>query len=141
MLTVYHDSRTQPPISTCLQPWTLTLFMTGRPTSPRKIFLLQTVKLQQHNSRVAPPHHGTLVKSIRLTWSSLTAKKATKTEQTKTHDEQSEVRNGYEDRAKKSDHIDDEQCEVQHDQEAGADKTVTKITVIEQQGALLDFPL
>ena len=54
----------------------------GQSTPPRNIFLLQTVKLNQHNHWIAPLYHGTLVKSMRGKMSSLTSRKGTKPEQT-----------------------------------------------------------
>ena len=157
MPTVCHDSRQQPPLSKRQQPWTLT----GRRTPPRKIFLLLTVKLDQHNSRIAPPYHGTPTKSIRLMMISLTLKKAMKPERKKNNDEQSAVRNGNtigENESNQTDdqqsdvrngntagenrsnHTDDQQPEVQYGHEAGENEAVSQFTIIEQQTDLLDFP-
>ena len=57
-----------------------------------------------------------------------------------TDDEQSEVKNGNETVENKNGQTDDEQSGITHGHEAGTNKPVLNITVIEQQGDLLEFP-
>ena len=57
-----------------------------------------------------------------------------------TDDEQSEVRNGNEAVENTNGQTDDEQSGITHGHEAVANKPVSKFTVIEQHGDLLDFP-
>ena len=67
-LTVCHESRQQPPLSTWLQSWMLTLPRTGSRTSPCKILLLPAVNPHQHNSQIAPPYQGTPPKTVNWWW-------------------------------------------------------------------------
>ena len=57
-----------------------------------------------------------------------------------TDDEHSEVRNGNEVVENTNGRTDDEQSGITHGHEAGANKPVSQLTLIEQQGDLLDFP-
>ena len=109
----------------------------------RKILLLLTVILHQHNCRIASPYPGTPLRAIGTDDEQSGVKhghEAGSHNHSQTDDEQSEVRNGNEAVENTNGQTDDEQSGITHGQVSGANKLVSQFTVFEQQGDLLDFP-